>query len=50
MATLIWVNIGLGNGLLPDVTITWTNVDLSSMVYGIHSVFKREQSVHELNP
>ena len=28
-ATLIWVNIGSGNGLLPDMTkpISWTNVD-----------------------
>ena len=34
MATQILVNIGLGNGLLPDSTkpqaITWTNLDLSS--------------------
>ena len=32
MATLIWVDIGSGNGLLPDGTkaINWTNVDLSS--------------------
>ena len=32
MVTKIWVNIGSGNGLLPDGTKpTWTNVDLSSM-------------------
>ena len=32
MAIEIWVNIGPGNGLLPDGTkaITWTNVDLLS--------------------
>ena len=29
MATKIWVNIGSGNGLLPDGT--WTNVDSSSV-------------------
>ena len=29
MATKIWVDIGSGDGLLPDGTITWTNVDLS---------------------
>ena len=29
MATEIWVNIGSGNGLLPDGT--WTNVDWSSV-------------------
>ena len=33
MATKIWVNIGSGNGLLPDGTkpFTWTNVDWSSV-------------------
>ena len=33
MATEIWVNIGSGNGLLPDGTqvITWANVDWSSV-------------------
>ena len=31
MATEIWVNIRSGNGLLPDGTITWTNVDWSSV-------------------
>ena len=40
MATLIWVDISLGNGLLPDETkplpkphqaITWTNTDLLSV-------------------
>ena len=32
MAKQIWVNIGSGNGLLPDGTkpIAWTNADLSS--------------------
>ena len=34
MAIEIWVNIGSGNGLLPDgQTITWTNVDLSPIRY-----------------
>ena len=40
MATEIWVNIGSGNGLLPDGTIqaiTWTNFDLSSVrITGVH--------------
>ena len=27
-----WFNFGSGNGLLPDGTITWTNVDLSSVM------------------
>ena len=31
MATEIWVNIGSGNGLLHQA-ITWTNVDLSSVM------------------
>ena len=34
MATFIWVNIGSGNGLLPEwrhLAITWTSVDLSSV-------------------
>ena len=34
MATEIWVNIGSGNGLLPEgrhQVITWTNVDWSSV-------------------
>ena len=40
--TEIWVNIGSGNGLLPDGTwrhqaFTWTNVDLPSVrSIGIH--------------
>ena len=32
----IWINVGPGNGLLPDGTkplMTWTNVDLSSVRY-----------------
>ena len=37
MVTLIWVNIGSANGLLPDSTKPWTNVDLSSVrSSGIH--------------
>ena len=38
MATEIWVNIGLGNGLVPGhQAINWTNVDLSSAkTFGIH--------------
>ena len=37
VVTKIWVNIGSGNGLLPDGTITWTNVDFSLvMSRGIH--------------
>ena len=31
MVASIWVNIGSGNGLLPDGAITWTDVDLSSV-------------------
>ena len=39
MVTQIWVNIGSGNGLLPDAwrhqAITWTNVDLSQVFCSI---------------
>ena len=31
MTTEIWVNIGSGNGSLPDQAITWTKVDWSSL-------------------
>ena len=31
MMTQIWVKIDSGNDLLPDGTITWINVDLSSV-------------------
>ena len=39
MATYIWVNIGSGNGLFAwrHQTITWTNIELSSVRFcGMH--------------
>ena len=37
MATLIWVNTGSGNSLVPNgqwhQDITWTNIDISSKVF-----------------
>ena len=48
----IWVNIGSGNGLVPNGAITWTNFDSSSFVFcDIHSpesIFRRNAC--ELNP
>ena len=48
----IWtvINIGLGNGLLPEVTkpFTWTNVDLSSKVFCYTHLTPISQEV--LNP
>ena len=54
MTTWISINIGSGNGLSPDGTkaITWTNVDLTSMVSsGIHKkAISQEVFNNNFNP
>ena len=48
-ATWIWVNIGSGNGLLPDGTqaITWTNVDLWSVRSSYIHLMVISQEIHQ---